>query len=352
VRHEPPAPQGREELGRSPHLLGEALRLGVDLPHLRRVPALRGHERRPQRDEHGQLLLVALPPGRELSNELERLAQMLDGFQICRTLRGAPPGPEPVRDRSLVRAGFGEVMRHGLRLALGQIRETAFEGLGNLEVVLPTGGVEQRMVRRLLDEGVPEVVRGARWMRPLGDELAGGQLPEGVPARGLRHGHDHRQQLVIELPPDDAGGLGDFLRPAEPVETAHERIAQRRGNRVPGRLPRRDGRLGLDRRLGDLLHVQRVAGRALRDLLDQRLREGPPTRHLGDEIRRLAPAQLIEGQGRHMREPHPSRRELRPGRDDQQGALLRQEVDEAFEHRARGRVDPVRVLEYGEHRAR
>ena len=62
------------------------------------------------------------------------------------------------------------------------------------------------------------------------------------------------------------------------------------------------------------------------------------------------PVQPVERQHRHLRLAGPGRLELGPERHDQQYRQAADAIDGQVEQFARGRVDPMRVLENHQHR--
>jgi hypothetical protein len=98
-------------------------------------------------------------------------------------------------------------------------------------------------------------------------------------------------------------------------------------------------------RLGQFLDEQRHAVGAVGDLIDDLAAErgvaGQPQHQRGD----LALAKAVQRQHRHMRLAAPGRLKLGPEGNHQQDGQARDPVDGQIDQLARGRVDPMRVLE-------
>ena len=64
----------------------------------------------------------------------------------------------PVVDGLLGETPLREMVRQELRLGLGRLREVSFKHLRDASMQLLAPGLEQRLVGRVLDEGVLEAV--------------------------------------------------------------------------------------------------------------------------------------------------------------------------------------------------
>ncbi len=108
---------------------------------------------------------------------------------------------------------------------------------------------------------------------------------------------------------------------------------------------------GLDHRLGQFLDKERHPVGALDDLVDDIRRQCPEI--AGEpmhEGRPLAAAEPVERQHRHLRLSGPGRLELGAERCDQQHRQARDPLDGKVEHLARGRIDPMHILEDHQYR--
>ena len=122
-------------------------------------------------------------------------------------------------------------MRQQLRLGLGGLREARCQDLRNALVILLPGALEQRLIGRILDEGVLEHVGGLGRGAALVEELGLHELMQ-LALQGrlveMRHG---LEQLKAKLPPKDCAQLRNAFGREEPIEPGHERVLQRGGNR-------------------------------------------------------------------------------------------------------------------------
>jgi hypothetical protein len=95
----------------------------------------------------------------------------------------------PVQDCLRGQAGLGVVVSEEFGLGLDRLRKLGFQCGGDALVVLLAGALQQRLIRRILDEGVLEAV-GRLWRGPLFvEELGCDKLVEsllqgrGIPRR-------------------------------------------------------------------------------------------------------------------------------------------------------------------------
>ena len=143
--------------------------------------------------------------------------------------------------------------------------------------------------------------------------------------------------------------LGD--RP-EPVEPRDQRGMQggrdRQGRQRARRQYRSDPVVAIaafEHRLGQLLDEQRHAVGALDDLVDDLAGETGIAGEPLDQRRAVAPAEPVQRQRRHMRLAAPGVLKLGAEGDDEQDRQPRYPIERQVEQFARGRVDPMRVLE-------
>ncbi len=182
----------------------------------------------------------------------------------------------PELDRDLVVARRGVVPRELLGRGLGDLRPSLLQRPRDRAVQLLAAAAQQRVVRDVVDERVLE-----REHRVGRRSLLEGQTRCAEPLHelgelGCREGRHGCEQLEAELAAHDRADLGDLLRGAETVETRHQRVAERVGNRgVPGRAdegvaPVLDcERARLEQRLRHLLGEQGHPVRLLDDRLEQ-----------------------------------------------------------------------------------
>ena len=148
--------------------------------------------------------------------------------------------------------------------------------------------------------------------------------------------------------------LGD--RP-EPIEPRDQRGVQGGGDREVRQRARRQYRrdpvvaiAAFEHRLGQLLDKQRHAVGALDDLVDGLAGEAGIAGEPLDQRRAVVPAEPVQRQRRHMRLTAPGVLELGAEGDDEQDRQPRDPIERQVEQFARGRVDPMRVLEHHQDR--
>src|SRR5262245_4491934 len=115
--------------------------------------------------------MIAIGPFGELEGEVDRAAEVSDGLEI----RGAS-GRElacllAVRDRLAQVARLLVVMRQHFELRRNLLRKPGLEDLRDAGVVLPPGAAQQRLVRRVLDQGMLEGIGDAGRDATLVEEL-------------------------------------------------------------------------------------------------------------------------------------------------------------------------------------
>src|SRR5262249_39971715 len=83
---------------------------------------------------------------------------MLDGLRVRRAAQCEMASLEPVIDRGINKAGFGEMVRHDFRLARDDVGKPSFECARNLSVQLMSAALEQTFVGRIPHQRVLEAV--------------------------------------------------------------------------------------------------------------------------------------------------------------------------------------------------
>ena len=150
--------------------------------------------------------------------------------------------------------------------------------LGNALVVLLPRAPEQRLIGRVLDEGMLERVGGLRRQAPLVEQLGLHQLRQAPLQRQLVQGRHGLQQLIGKRPPQDGPQLRHVFRPrrADPAAPSGSPAAWRES---PAGAAGRSAHSGprcfleparLQHRLGQLFHKQRHAIGLGHDLLQHR----------------------------------------------------------------------------------
>ncbi len=177
------------------------------------------------------------------------------------------------------------------------------------------------------------------------------QFPLGT----LRHRLD---QLIGKLAAEHRADLRDLLgdRP-EPVEPRHQRGMQGRRHRQRGKRCRSQHRSNpvalrgaFQHRLGQLLDKERHPVGALDDLGDDIRGERGIAGQLLHQRLAVAFAEPIERQTRDVGAAAPGRLKFGAKGDRQQHRQMPHPVDGQIQQFARGRVDPVGVLEHHQHR--
>ena len=158
------------------HLLTQRVCLGIGVLHLGRCVPFGHQQCRTEGDVHGQSVLGPL---RGLWQGLEQpdpSGEVADGFQMGRALAGLLACPLPVDNRLLGATRRRVVLGDQLRLGLHERGEPGFEDLSNLLMDVLPGTLEQRRIGRVLDQGVPKDIPGARQPPPLVEEFSPHQL--------------------------------------------------------------------------------------------------------------------------------------------------------------------------------
>ena len=129
---------------------------------------------------------MALARLRQRPHELQRAPQMANGFLVRRALRGALAGPLVVCHRLRRKTRLIVVPRDHLGRGRDALGEAFFQHLGDARVELLARALEQRLVRRVLDQRVLEGVGRRRRRAALVEQLGVHQLRQsGVQARCL-----------------------------------------------------------------------------------------------------------------------------------------------------------------------
>ncbi len=159
---------------------------------------------------------------------------MGDGFLVRAARARQLTGFVPRYDCLLGGASFRVVMRQQLRMGFDRLRESRFQELSHLQVVLLPGALEQRLICRILNERMFEDVTRAWRATALIQQLVPHQLLE----PGLQHRWLHRRQvlqhLVGEFPPEHCSPLRDLAQVWQAIEPCHQRVLQGRRYRYLG----------------------------------------------------------------------------------------------------------------------
>jgi hypothetical protein len=125
--------------------------------------ALGDNQRRAQGGLHDQLLLRTLGGVGQGGEYLQPFREVRDRFQIGRALNGALPRLLPVGESLRCEPGLGIVMGQQLGLRLAALRKMRLQHLGNALVVLLAGTPQQRLIGRVLDQGMLEEICRLWW---------------------------------------------------------------------------------------------------------------------------------------------------------------------------------------------
>ena len=90
--------------------------------------------------------------------QIQPLAEVTDRLYVGRALAGSLPCPLPIRDRLLNQSSLGVMMGKEFRLRFLDVRETRFQHLRNLLVILLAFALEQRLIGRVLNQRMLEEV--------------------------------------------------------------------------------------------------------------------------------------------------------------------------------------------------
>ena len=219
------------------------------------------------------------------------------------------------------------------------------QGIGDPAVDLAALAAQQGLVGGILDQGVLEhvgqlVARAAPYHKTRGDEV--GQRRVEAIRRQIDAALEQRRR---ENPPDGRSDLGHMARAVDAVEPGHQRVVERCRHRR--RLTAGSARRALRDRAGDLLDEQRNAVRPVDDPLDDLRRQAGC--HLRDDCSGFRRRQWPQRELGRVRQADPGRPALGPeGRHHEDPEACHRSKGQ-LEQFARGRVDPVGVLEHQEH---
>ena len=162
--------------------------------------------------------------------QLQPLLRWLMASRWAERSTGALASLLPVAHRLGTEARFGVVMRHQLWLGSHGVGKLRFQHLRNTLVILLPRALQERLIGRILDEGVLEDVAAARRQTALVDQFSLHEPRQPLLQRRLIHRRDGVEQVVAKLPAQDRTELRPFSGRREPVEPGHERVVQRGGN--------------------------------------------------------------------------------------------------------------------------
>jgi len=193
----------------------------VGLPHLRGCRALGGEQRWPQGQLYVQFLLRSRGGLGKRGQQRQPCREVLDRFQVGRALQRVLPGVLPVGNRLCGEPGRRIMLRQQLGLRGGALWKLRLQHLRNPLMVLLAGAPQQGLIRRLLDEGVLERVRGLRGHAALYDQFGLDQLHERTLKRCRVEWHHGLHQLIGEGAPDDRAQLRDQFCRRQAIQPRH-----------------------------------------------------------------------------------------------------------------------------------
>src|SRR5258705_2149402 len=226
----------------------------------------------------GQLQIALIKSSRELPDLLPRRVKLRDGLQICRALGCLLCRFEPHLRRARGAAGLRQVLREVVGFPVGDLRQLEFDLLGDAGVELSSLPLEERIVRYVPHQSMLEgvdpfvVIALEPYQSGRAQPLESGFKGVVVLAR------NSRQKSMRKTAPDHRRELSDRLGIAEPLETEHQGVVERRwhfgGPTVDD--PSSGARInlaGLEGRRRQLFYEQWHAVRSRHDLLDQLARQ-------------------------------------------------------------------------------
>ena len=157
-----------------------------------------------------------------------------------------------------------------------------------------------------------------------------------------------RRRRVGEAAADHRADLRHLARRAEPVEPRHQRLLQRRRNRLDAAALL----AALQQQPRHFLDEQRHAAGAGGDILHHVARQRMAGGKLRHHLLHLAAIERRERDGAVMRAHAPGRTELGPRRRHDEQRRQRAALGDAAQHVERGRIGPMQILERQHQRLR
>src|SRR5262245_35415724 len=114
------------------------------------------------------------------------------------------------------------MMCHELWLCFCQLAELAFERIGDAAMQLLAPPPQQACVRRILQQGVLEDIRGIRWLAAAKDQSSARELLQSRPQCIAGNRCYGREQAIREFTTDSRADLGNLLDRTEPIKTRHQ----------------------------------------------------------------------------------------------------------------------------------
>jgi hypothetical protein len=194
---------------------------------------------------------------------------MRDRFLESGAAQRLVAGLAPPFDRRVGHARLREVISQRFRLGGGRISEAVAQSLGDAAVQNLAPAFEQIFVGGVLNERMLEAVIAVRREALDQHDVSLGELFQRRLQRRIIHSGDVVKQSIGEAAADDRADLRHFARRAEPVEPRHQRLLQRRRDRLDAAA----SLAALQQEPGDFLDEQRHAAGARGDVLDHVARQ-------------------------------------------------------------------------------
>ena len=198
-------------------------------PNFGRGIAAERNVRGGQRGEDLQRLLIMLTRLFERFQKVEASGQVTDRFALRRSLPRPQACLEPVADRLFGQSRLGEVVPQQLWLRLGDLWEPGLEHLGDPPMELLSLALDERVIERILEEGVFEYVGASGRPALRVQDLRLHQLRQLDLERELVVGPGG-EQLIAELTAEHRGELGHLAIAIHEVEAGHHQVLKRCGD--------------------------------------------------------------------------------------------------------------------------
>jgi len=111
-----------------------------------------------------------------------------------------------------------------LWLQVRHLRESLLEDARDSAMQLLAAGLEQRLIRDVLDQGVLEAVGDLGQRAVAEDQLGSNQFVESALQPVFRLAGHGDEQLIRELAPDHGADLGKLPDRPNAIEPSHERV--------------------------------------------------------------------------------------------------------------------------------
>jgi len=145
-----------------------------------------------------------------------------DRFGIGRALDRLLPCLLPVGDSLHTQACLCIMMRQEFRLSLSGLGELGFEHQGNPLVILLSRALEQRLICRILNQGMLEKVACLRRQSSLIEHFSLYQFGQCLLQPWPVYRRNDLEQLVGKLPSQHRPNLRHFFGRPEPIQARHQ----------------------------------------------------------------------------------------------------------------------------------